>query len=71
MKTLPKQLTRLSRPRKIDERYTVNPEFSGRRVKSHVTRFCGDWIGQALTRAEGIAIARNHRAAFIRQNLRP
>ena len=66
MKTLPKQLTRFTRARAIDDRYTQSPEWSGRKLKSVVARFCGDWIGQANTHEGAIIICRDHRAAFLR-----
>jgi hypothetical protein len=49
-----------------DSRYTVTREGCGYPGPRYVSRFCGDWIGSADTRAGAVALARTHRAAFLR-----
>lgn len=48
--------------RRRDRRYTVGPEYCGHRARRFVARFCGDWIGQAKTRAEARELALAHDA---------
>ena len=45
-----------------DARYSVEREYCGHAAPRHVTRFCGDWLGQSTTRAGALAIAHAHRA---------
>lgn len=46
-----------------DKRYTVTEEFTGQPRRMFVARFCGDWIGQAATKAEAQALCVEHKAA--------
>ncbi len=35
-----------------DRRYTLRLEFCGYATARYVVRFCGEWVGQAATKAE-------------------
>lgn len=46
---------------KLDRRFTIAKEFCGYSTPRYVARFCGEWLGQAETRAEARLIAINHK----------
>lgn len=43
-----------------DGRYTIAPEYSGAPAPRFVARFCGDWLGSAVSRTGALAIAEGH-----------
>lgn len=54
-----------------DSRYTVSREYVGLEKPVHVARFCGDLLtlncySYGFTREGAIALARKHRAEFLR-----
>lgn len=44
----------------MDERYTINREFTGDKEIQLVVRFCGDWVGCAPTLKEAELIESSH-----------
>ena len=56
---------------KPDARYTVALEHTGAFTARHVTRFCGQWLAASTTRKEAIQVARQHRAATLREIRKP
>lgn len=42
---------------KLDDRYSVTLEWCGLRKPRWVARFCGEWIGQGMTREEAHKLA--------------
>lgn len=40
----------MTHPVKSDARYTVTQDFCGQEGKRWVARFCGEWLGQSISR---------------------
>ena len=49
-----------TRRQRSDKRYTIALEYCGYPTARHVVRFCGQWLGQIITRREAIEITREH-----------
>ncbi len=48
----------------LDRRWQIALEYCGYAKPRYVARFCGDWLGQSVTRQGALAICRKHAATF-------
>lgn len=46
-----------------DKRYTITREYCGYETKRNVARFCGEWIGQSMSRGSAMMLCTGHNAA--------
>ena len=44
----------------VDKRYTIGLEACGKSEQKHITRFCGDWVGESDTRGAAEVKAVQH-----------
>jgi hypothetical protein len=44
----------------VDNRYTCNLEYCGQAEPRWVVRFCGEWVGRADSKEDGILLAAEH-----------
>lgn len=44
-----------------DKRYSIALEYCGYDTPRHVARFCGEWIGQASTKAKASSLVEEHK----------